>query len=53
MVAHRPFGVIGCFYLFINLPTVTIALFFVWNALGLGFYFGFARRGSLLANRGV
>ena len=44
-----PLGVIGCLYLFTSLPTITIVLFFVWNALGLVAYFAFARRSSLLA----
>jgi APA family basic amino acid/polyamine antiporter len=43
-----PLGVAGCLYLFTSLPTVTILLFFAWNAVGLGVYFAFARRGSLL-----
>ena len=44
-----PLGVLGCLYLFTSLPTITIVLFFVWNALGLVAYFAFARRSSLLA----
>ena len=44
-----PLGVLGCLYLFTSLPTITIVLFFVWNALGLVAYFVFARRSSLLA----
>jgi APA family basic amino acid/polyamine antiporter len=44
-----PLGVIGCLYLFTSLPSLTILLFFVWNALGIVLYFAFARRGSLLA----
>ena len=42
-------GVLGCLYLFTSLPTLTIALFFVWNALGLAVYFAWARRRSRLA----
>jgi APA family basic amino acid/polyamine antiporter len=37
------FGVVGCLYLFTNLPTKTIWLFFVWNAVGLIIYFAFGR----------
>jgi APA family basic amino acid/polyamine antiporter len=44
-----PFGVLGCIYLFTSLPTITIVLFFAWNALGLGVYFAFASKSSLLA----
>ena len=44
-----PLGVLGCLYLFTSLPKVTIALFFVWNAIGLGVYFAYARRRSALA----
>ena len=44
-----PLGVLGCLYLFTSLPKVTIALFFVWNAIGLGVYFAYARRRSLQA----
>ena len=44
-----PLGVLGCLYLFTSLPTITIVLFFAWNALGLVGYFAFARRSSLLA----
>ena len=44
-----PLGILGCLYLFTSLPAVTIVLFFVWNAIGLGVYFLYARRRSLLA----
>jgi APA family basic amino acid/polyamine antiporter len=44
-----PLGVIGCLYLFSSLPSITIILFFAWNALGVGVYLAFARRSSLLA----
>lgn len=43
-----PLGIVGCLYLFTSLPSITILLFFVWNALGIGVYFLFARRGSVL-----
>jgi APA family basic amino acid/polyamine antiporter len=44
-----PLGVLGCLYLFTSLPSLTIGLFFIWNAVGLLAYFAFARRSSLLA----
>jgi APA family basic amino acid/polyamine antiporter len=44
-----PLGVIGCLYLFTSLPSITIALFFAWNALGVAVYLAFARHGSVLA----
>jgi APA family basic amino acid/polyamine antiporter len=44
-----PLGVVGCLYLFTSLPSITIMLFFAWNALGLAVYFLFARRNSELA----
>lgn len=31
-------AIIGCFYLFLSLPALTIERFFLWNALGLGVY---------------
>ncbi len=44
-----PFAIGGCLYLFSSLPTVTIVSFFVWNAVGLGVYFIWARRAARLA----
>ncbi len=44
-----PLGILGCLYLFSSLPGITIGLFFVWNAIGLGVYVLYARRRSLLA----
>ncbi len=44
-----PLGVIGCLYLFTSLPSITIMLFFAWNALGVVVYFLFARNSSELA----
>jgi APA family basic amino acid/polyamine antiporter len=43
-----PGGVLGCLYLFVNLPGATIARFFIWNAFGLAIYLLFARRTSQL-----
>jgi APA family basic amino acid/polyamine antiporter len=37
-------GAAGCLYLFTNLPTKTILLFFAWNGLGLILYLTFGRR---------
>jgi APA family basic amino acid/polyamine antiporter len=48
-----PLGVVGCLYLFTSLPSITIMLFFAWNALGLLVYFVFARRNSELAKAGA
>lgn len=31
-------AILGCFYLFISLPGLTIVRFFIWNALGLAIY---------------
>ena len=47
-----PLGVLGCLYLFTSLPSITIMLFFAWNAIGIVIYFAFAQRGSLLAEKG-
>ncbi|PZU10175.1 amino acid permease [Sphingomonas sp.] len=32
------FGVLGCLYLFLSLPTKTEIYFLIWNAIGLGIY---------------
>ena len=37
-------GTFGCLYLFISLPHQTQLLFGIWNLLGLGLYFAYARR---------
>jgi APA family basic amino acid/polyamine antiporter len=37
-------AIFGCFYLFISLPHQTQILFGIWNLLGLGLYFAYARR---------
>ena len=44
-----PLGILGCLYLFTSLPAKTIVLFFVWNAIGLGVYFAYARGRSVFA----
>jgi APA family basic amino acid/polyamine antiporter len=38
------FGIIGCLYLFLSLPTKTQIYFFVWNGIGLAIYAATARR---------
>ncbi len=32
-------AILGCLYLFLSLPSLTIARFFLWNAVGLSIYF--------------
>jgi APA family basic amino acid/polyamine antiporter len=44
-----PLGVLGCGYLFINLPTPTLVRFVVWNLIGLAVYLAYGRRRSVLA----
>ncbi|MHB8283574.1 MAG: amino acid permease [Caulobacteraceae bacterium] len=44
-----PVAILGCLYLFTSLKLMTIALFFVWNAIGLGVYLVYARKRSRLA----
>ena len=43
-----PLAIAGCVYLFVNLPTETIQRFFAWNLIGLGVYFAYSRRNSVL-----
>jgi APA family basic amino acid/polyamine antiporter len=31
-------AIVGCLYLFLSLPSQTIARFFLWNAIGLSIY---------------
>jgi APA family basic amino acid/polyamine antiporter len=38
------FGVLGCFYLFLSLPSKTQVYFLIWNAIGLAVYAATARR---------
>ncbi|MDR3512118.1 MAG: amino acid permease [Caulobacteraceae bacterium] len=47
-----PAGALGCLYLFTTLPQITIALFFVWNGVGVLTYLLYGRRASLLARAG-
>jgi basic amino acid/polyamine antiporter, APA family len=42
-------AILGCLYLFWNLPGATQWRFFAWNGLGLLVYFAYARRRSRAA----
>jgi APA family basic amino acid/polyamine antiporter len=44
-----PLAILGCLYLFWNLPPITQKWFFIWNAAGLLIYLLFARHKSVLA----
>lgn len=44
-----PLAIVGCLYLFWNLPGITQKWFFIWNAAGLLIYLLFARHKSVLA----
>lgn len=59
---HRPFktpfmpyvpilGMVSCLYLIANLPLLTVLRFVVWFIVGMGIYFSFGRKHSLLAKR--
>lgn len=59
---HRPFktpgmpyvpilGMVCCLYLIANLPWLTLFRFVVWFAIGMGLYFSFGRKHSLLAGK--
>ncbi len=59
---HRPFktpgmpyvpilGMVCCLYLIANLPWLTILRFVVWFIFGMGIYFFFGRKHSVLANQ--
>ena len=59
---HRPFktpfmpfvpllGMTCCLYLIANLPGLTMLRFVVWFTLGMGIYFSFGRKHSLLATK--
>ena len=47
-----PLTVIGCIFLFFNLPTAAMLVLPIWGALGLFIYFGYSRRQSYLG-RGI
>lgn len=42
-------AIVGCAYLFVSLPLVTIYTFLIWNAIGIAVYFVYARFQSALA----
>jgi APA family basic amino acid/polyamine antiporter len=46
-----PLAIAGCLYLFVSLPAVTQARFFIWMAIGLAVYFVFSRGSSVLARK--
>ena len=41
-----PLGVLACMYLVFSLPMATFARLFIWMAIGLVVYFGYAHRNS-------
>lgn len=41
-----PAAIVGCLYLFISLPSLTLRYFLLWNVIGLAIYFGFHARSS-------
>jgi APA family basic amino acid/polyamine antiporter len=41
-------AIVGCAYLFLSLPTITITRFLIWNVVGLLVYFVYARHRSAL-----
>jgi basic amino acid/polyamine antiporter, APA family len=43
-----PAAIAGCLYLFVNLPSFTQILFFVWNAVGIAVYAAYGVRKSRL-----
>lgn len=45
-------AILGCLYLLFSLPTTTIVRFLIWNLIGLGIYFAYGRRHSLMARAG-
>ena len=47
-----PLTVIGCIFLFVNLPWQAIVVLFVWGAIGLAIYYGYSKSRSHLG-RGV
>ncbi|MDB5460731.1 MAG: amino acid permease [Caulobacteraceae bacterium] len=44
-----PLAMAGCFYLFVNLPSITVTRFLIWNAIGIVVYFVYSRVHSKLA----
>ncbi len=48
-----PAAILGCAYLFYNLPGLTQRLFVIWNAVGIAVYALYGVRKSRLANNGA
>lgn len=48
-----PAAILGCLYLFLNLPQRTQIWFLLWNAIGLLVYFAYGRRHAVLAQQGL
>ena len=47
-----PLTIVGCIFLFVNLPWQAILVLFVWGAIGLAIYYGYSKSRSHLG-RGV
>lgn len=47
-----PAAIVGCVFLFLNLPVDTMVVLPVWSAIGIAIYFAYGRRHSHLA-RGI
>lgn len=43
-----PVAVASCLYIMASLPSLTLILFSAWTVIGVGVYFGYGRRNSLL-----
>jgi APA family basic amino acid/polyamine antiporter len=46
-----PLAIVGCIYLFLSLPLVTLQYCLIWTVVGLIVYFLYARRASALATQ--
>jgi len=46
-------AILGCLYLMVSLPPLTLVRFILWNAAGLLIYFGYGRRHSDAAKSGA
>jgi APA family basic amino acid/polyamine antiporter len=44
-----PAAIVGCIYLFLNLPVLTQHLFFIWNGVGIVVYLVYGMHKSRLA----
>ncbi len=47
-----PATIVGCIFLFVNLPWQAMLVFFLWGAIGLGVYFAYGKGASHLG-RGI